>query len=78
MGEGRRKCPQDVPRAGRELSVEREQTAQKGLPGPFCLTVVPRAGSEYALLILREKDRIHFNPSPLSVEKQAMCHCKVP
>lgn len=76
MGEGRRKGPQDVPRAGRELRGDKQH--RKAFPGSFCLTVVPRAGSECALLILREKDRMHFNASPLSIEKRAMCYSKGP
>lgn len=42
---------------------------RKGFPGPFCLTVVPKARAECALQILRVKDRIYFNASPLSIQK---------
>lgn len=57
---------------------EREQTAQKGLPGMLLPHGCTQGRSEHALLILREKDRMHFNASPLSIEKRAMCHSKVP
>lgn len=68
MGRGRKTCIWEERRAGWEGAVVNKM-AQKGLPRTLSLTVEPRARAECALQILKEKDRIHFNASPLSIRK---------